>query len=739
MSKDNDHIRAVNTVGATRRPEDLPSLVCQIRDNSLSILLSHLDQLFSSCDDLFFDLSSRAANNNEQNLYFESMRELRIKKNGIITQYRHQIDQLFADCNSPPLPPEVNTASTHPEDSLSLVQHDEIEQDVAINSMVSKARVNNQEALHQLNVRLDYLLTSKTIDANNNPLDPQQLCRSFATACELLDINIKAKIILYKQFERLVVSRLASLYSNANDLLINAGVIPRVSRSVTKNPTPTGPETDTLIEDLQEAAFQRSDIQFDELSQLLASLRALGIQQLPGYQVYSTNPGPLMSNQELLTAITLLQQQFNASTEDLYIHQLIREVLSQSNPQTPQSIQQTDEDIINLVAMFFDFVLDDRNLPIAVQALIGRLQIPILKVALKDQNFFNNSNHPARKLVNRLAEISIGLDDGADLKEDRTFQTVATIVQDVQENYSTDSNIFATKLQELEKFASRDLHRSELIEKRTNQAEEGKAKTEEAQQATQSLLLEKLRNAMLPHAIFDFLVIQWQQLLKITHLKYGEESPEWLDAAQLVQDLIWACQPQQDEKARQRLAKIKGHLMARISTGLAAITMTGEQAEELSQGIAKIIDLCQHPTHTPRTSPLSQEQAQALGHTPGAGTKSWQDMTALERQQTRHKQLTYEYIKKAEDAPLNTWFLYEDISSGQLLRCKLSARIEASDLYIFVNRLGFKVLKKSRKDFAYDLQKGQARKLHTEPLFDRALARIRSKLKQPTASSHANA
>ncbi len=58
--------------------------------------------------------------------------------------------------------------------------------------------------------------------------------------------------------------------------------------------------------------------------------------------------------------------------------------------------------------MFFDIILDDRNLPIEIQALVSRLQLPILKVALKDRSFFTDRKHPARQLINEIARTSIG-------------------------------------------------------------------------------------------------------------------------------------------------------------------------------------------------------------------------------------------------------------------------------------------------------------------------------------------
>jgi hypothetical protein len=742
MTNDNDRIHAVNN--ANHSSDNLPPLVQQIKDNSLSILTSNLDTLFSACDDMFFNLSSRAASNNEQNLYFESMRELRIKKNGVITLYRQHIEQCFTDCSSRRQRPVSNSPRLDNHDEgLSLVQYDEIEQNVAINSMISKARSNNQEALYQLNTRLDYLLQANTINQNNNPLDPQQLCQSFAKACELLDINIKAKIILYKQLDRLVIGRLAGIYSHANDLLINAGIIPNIIRSTSnKNPSEakSSNQADHQAQKPRQGTYEQAHVTLDDLSYMLANIRSLGISNIPNYQSYSANPGPAMSNEELLAAISLLQQQLISSAgypqHEFNIRDLVDSVLTATNPAIPQAVKQTDDDVINLVAMFFDFVLDDRNLPVAMQAIIGRLQIPILKTALKDSSFFNNNQHPARKLVNCLAETSIGFDEFSDLSKDKVYQKVVQIVHDITESSHESNALFANKLQELEQFIAKNQRRSALIEKRTSQAAEGKAKTEEARRATQTLLLEKLKHTLLPPTISSFLIDQWQQLLVITHLKHGDSSKEWLDAAQLVQDMVWACQPQQDEKSRQRLNKIKAHLITRISDGLSTIINTEEERTSLIQQIeATIVDVQSSNVNHCDIQPLSASQATALGHTPGSGTKAWKDMSALERQQTRNQNQTYEYIKKAEELPLNTWLSYEDHKEGRVLRCKLSAKIEASDSYIFTNRFGFKVLEKSRKDFAYDMQKGRAQPLALEPIFERTMTKILGNLKQAGTTS----
>ena len=218
-------------------------------------------------------------------------------------------------------------------------------------------------------------------------------------------------------------------------------------------------------------------------------------------------------------------------------------------------------------------------------------------------------------------------------------------------------------------------------------------------------------------------------MLALTHLKYSDESPEWIDATQLIDDLIWASQRHTDTKSQSRYVKIKPNLLSRIAEGMNHIATTNESAKEIINNIELTLDqLYLADNDSLLVRPLSSEQAKLLGHTPGGGSKTWKDMTGVERQQARYKQLTYEYIRKAEQLPLQTWLSYSDDKTGKVIRCKLASRIESSDTYVFVNRFGFKALEKQRKDFACDMQANRATTLDKSNLFDRAMDNVLSKL-----------
>ena len=73
--------------------------------------------------------------------------------------------------------------------------------------------------------------------------------------------------------------------------------------------------------------------------------------------------------------------------------------------------------------------------------------------------------------------------------------------------------------------------------------------TELAKNIVQQLLFNKLIKTNLPKDISEFLVSHWQQYLTLTYLKQGEDSTDWIEASQLIDDLIWAAQNHTDEKS----------------------------------------------------------------------------------------------------------------------------------------------------------------------------------------------
>jgi hypothetical protein len=722
--------------GLTRANNPLPQIVQQIQARASGSLAQHIDALFSSCDDFYFKLAEKAPSNNEQNMYFESMREIRLKKESVQARFNQHLIEKFLRLGL------ANPAGSEQRgnlEDLSLVQTEELEKSVAITSMVSKARIDCQEQLYHLNRRFDFVIHHASITEQNNPLDPGQIGDAFAKATNILDLEVKARIVLFKQFELLVMSKLPQLLDSANQQFVDAGVLPKVDHQIQRHELSNSTENTGAAPAPAPAADPAQTFQhkFNELSQLLSSVRDIAAAGQLGFPLFvSDGSGPEIPQRELngilselqhkhsirLSGTTLLEPQIDIRT-------LLHEVLRKRKTSGKSTrVSKSDEDVINLVAMFFDFVLDDKQLPIHVQALVSRLQIPVLKVALKDRSFFSKATHPVRKLINEIVAAGIGMLESETESRNALFKKMSGIVHDIHDNYSEDEGVFERTLKELQEYRQREEGKAARIEKRTSETAEASAKTQHTKEMIKEMVLERLCDIKAPLVIQTFLIEDWQQVLFLARVKHGNESSEWLEVVQTMDDLIWTALEHKDEKSQLRLKRIIPDLQQRLKRWLATAKPSAEAIEEaLAPVLTLQQDLLRSNNDSVNRAVLNSQQQKVL-KPDEAYEKPWKEMTAVERQQVQYQALTYDYIKKAEDRPLGIWVLFTKTADGSSLRCKLAAKIDTNDHYIFVNRLGFKVMEKKRKEFALNLQQGKAKLLDSNNFFDRMMHKVTDRL-----------
>lgn len=745
------HLELINQRG--REPIQPPRLLAHIQKNTLAHCEQLLAHLFSATDDLFYDLSKRASSNNEQNLYFEAMREIRVRREGIANRFLRAVSQNFSaliDANSQG---EFETWSREQDTKLAIVDGDDLEVDLARSNMVSRTRDTYREELYELGMRLDHLLLQIEVKEDNNPLDPGQLTRAFIEACQTtLEINIKAKLILYKLFEKHVLKQLGHVYADANQILMDAGILPKVPKNLDNKvihggaaatPGTTSPAGGAaMAANPAFAPVPEFRMGYDALSMLMAAARNFAFIGAPGSAssapadpsapqfncyIYTSNPGPVMAAPELTSLLTQSQPVYDqilaTGAPRNIVADVVTQALKQQNPTQPQALEQNEENVINLVAMFFDQILADEALPIEIQSLICRLQIPILKVALRDRSFFSNPEHPARQLINSITRIGIAFDTSKPLDRDPVYRKLVEIVQTLNRQYKADDRIFGELQAELDGVVEKESRKSTVVEQRTTQTEAGKSRIKQARMAAQTSLYQKLKTVDLPEFVRGFLTTHWLQVMVITHLKQGAESAEWVSNEQTVSDLIWISQEHEDARSLQRRERLLPELLDRIERGL-EVAIDNRDARKTK--VAALEDALRVAPTAPQiqetVAPLNSEQKEALGKGENA-PKTWEEMTAVERQQARYEELATGFYEMAKNMPEGTWLEYFDEESAKKVRCKLASKIDA-DTYLFVNRLGFKVLEKTRKQFAYDMQFNRAKLVDTRPFFDRIMGKV---------------
>jgi hypothetical protein len=79
-----------------------------------------------------------------------------------------------------------------------------------------------------------------------------------------------------------------------------------------------------------------------------------------------------------------------------------------------------------------------------------------------------------------------------------------------------------------------------------------------------------------------------------------------------------------------------------------------------------------------------------------------------------------EYMDQIDQIETGSWVEFS-LVNGASFRCKLSAIIEEADCFVFVNRMGLKVIEKTRTELAQEMCRGRLTLLEQGALIDRAL------------------
>jgi hypothetical protein len=225
--------------------------------------------------------------------------------------------------------------------------------------------------------------------------------------------------------------------------------------------------------------------------------------------------------------------------------------------------------------MLFDQIFDDRKIPTAMKALIGRLQIPVLKVAILDKAFFSKKHHPAREFLDTLGEIALGLN--ADFTTDAPlYQALDTVVQKLIDDFNDRIELFEELHQEVRRVVAEETQRAEEEAQRVASAIEQKEKLEVAKAVAQEEIRQRARIHTIPRAVLKFLVDHWVKLLLVAHAKHGAGSDAWKSALETMDLLIWSVTSKQDLEERRKLAARLPGLLKRLNYGMQLVHVDEE-------------------------------------------------------------------------------------------------------------------------------------------------------------------
>jgi len=400
---------------------------------------------------------------------------------------------------------------------------------------------------------------------------------------------------------------------------------------------------------------------------------------------------------------------------------------------------------IELVAMLFDFIFETKDLPDSIKALIGRLQMPVLRAAMLDGAFFSKKSHPSRLLVNALAHAGIGWSPTMG-HEDPLYRKIESIVHRVLEEFSEDIGLFDELRADLEKFLEEEDKSAEAQIQSTAEEIDQRDRLEIAQSVAHAEVELRLRQHPTPTFLATFLREQWMETLTQRYLRDGETSEGWTSALATLDDLIWSVQPKRETEERKRLVAMLRNLLKRLQGGLVNIPWEPGGREQFMTNLVEAHAAAVKPSLAAAPMPTTAV-AEAAAAAAEEATAKGDVETAAKARKLAEAMAPAPAPPPPEPAPeapqdrfaeiaatldRGMWVEFEG-EDGQLAFAKLAWVSPLRGTYLFTNRQGQKAVSLSADELAERFRNDRARLVEAEPLVDRAFNSMMATLEEKFA------
>ncbi|MGQ2981584.1 MAG: DUF1631 family protein, partial [Polaromonas sp.] len=225
---------------------------------------------------------------------------------------------------------------------------------------------------------------------------------------------------------------------------------------------------------------------------------------------------------------------------------------------------------IEIVALMFQSILAEDRIPPAIRVWFARLQMPVLRVAISDPEFFGSLQHPARRLIDRMGSCVLGFD--ATVSGGALEVEVKRVVQVIEQYPETGRRVFQLVYDEFQKFLSKFLSEQGSAARVVTVAQQLEQKETMAIQYT--IEMRSMLNDMpVREEIREFLFKIWAEVLAIAAMKNGPQHKDTITLKQAAADLVWAASAKPNRNDRARVIADLPKLLQLLRMGMAMLGM----------------------------------------------------------------------------------------------------------------------------------------------------------------------
>jgi hypothetical protein len=491
-------------------------------------------------------------------------------------------------------------------EKLTLVDDDTIEREILSSRMALAMMDRASWEFTDLRSRINKL-------ERRSELEPQDLLRAHVLARLSVDAWCQSGLALaswrdlqhalHKEFALL----LEEAYHEANSLLLEQGVMPEIDlrpmirrtrdaggdRSVQGSldayATSTGqPRRGAAVHEETRLMTRAQQLAQSQSAQhagaVLDRLNRLVARQLPAFADTSRQP-VRQASAGLAAAIGAaqqgVQQRFVGAGGVPATAPAVLDELQQRKAALKQAAATpVERATIEIVALLFQSILTEDRIPAAVRVWFARLQMPVLRVAVGEPDFFATIEHPARRLIDRMGACVMGFDASTREVGDALEKEIKRVVQVVEAYPDTGRRVFQTVLTEFERFLEHFFKsENEASMKGVSLAQQIEQRETLAIQYT--IELRKMLNEMpVQEGVRNFLFQVWADVLAITALKHSPASPQTKAMKGAASDLIWSAGAKVSREQRAEVIRKLPPLLKTLRDGMASAGLSDEAQDE---------------------------------------------------------------------------------------------------------------------------------------------------------------
>jgi hypothetical protein len=285
----------------------------------------------------------------------------------------------------------------------------------------------------------------------------------------------------------------------------------------------------------------------------------------------------------------------------------VAEDLRQKSTELKQKAETKGEKAtIEIVALMFQAILAEERIPPGIRVWFARLQMPVLRVALEDGDFFGTADHPARLLIDRMGSCVMGF-DGTEVQSGAMETEVKRIVQVIEQYPETGKKVYQIVYEEFQKFLSKFLTEKDTTQKVVSVAQQVEQKETLAIQYTIEMR-NMLQDMPVRDEIRDFLFKIWAEVLAVSALRKGSKHADTQSLKKCATDLVWAASAKPSRADRARVIQDLPNLLLRLRSGMTLLAMAPSEQE----GHVKSISDTLADAFMSKTQAIPQEKIDAM-------------------------------------------------------------------------------------------------------------------------------